>query len=161
MAQLSVEDISIEREIYKGCGYRLHAANMSGKIIAMKVYEGNRAHEVCFRMMDHIHPDCFVEAMLGSCQIQLQSYIWCMVSAFIFNYDLELMVRLPVTQISHRWLEFLLSNPTFLILSSMEVRRKMSAVASFTQYDSEQTMKVLSTISLVRLSRRISRKLWL
>ena len=77
MAQLSVEDISIEREIYKGRGYRLHAANMSGKIIAMKVYEGNRAREVGFRVTDHIHPDCFFEAMLGSRQIQPQSYVWC------------------------------------------------------------------------------------
>ena len=80
MAQLSVQDISIEREIYKGCGYQLHTANMSGKIIAMKVYEGNRAREVGFRMTDHIHPDCFVEAMLGSRQIQPQSYVWCRAS---------------------------------------------------------------------------------
>jgi hypothetical protein len=72
MAQLSVEDVSIEREIYKGRGYGLHAANMSGK---MKVYEGNRACEVGFRMTNHIHPDCFVKAMLGSRQIQPESYV--------------------------------------------------------------------------------------
>ena len=53
MAQISVEDVSIEREIYKGRGYRLHAAKMSGKIVAMKVYEGNRAREVGFTMTNH------------------------------------------------------------------------------------------------------------
>ena len=77
MTQLSVADVSIEREIYKGRGYRLHAANMSGKIIAMKVYEGNRARKVGFRMTNHIHPDCFVKAMLGSRQIQPENYVWC------------------------------------------------------------------------------------
>jgi hypothetical protein len=68
MAQLSVEDVSMEREIYKGRGYRLHAAKISGKIVAMKVYEGNRAREVGFTMTNHIYPqaDCFIEAVLGS-----------------------------------------------------------------------------------------------
>ena len=53
-AQLCVEDVSFEREIYKGRGYRLHAAKLSGKIIAIKVYEGNRAREVGFTMTNHI-----------------------------------------------------------------------------------------------------------
>ncbi|KAF8954179.1 hypothetical protein BDZ97DRAFT_514398 [Flammula alnicola] len=44
---LSVEDVSLEREIYKGRGYRLHTAKMSGKIVTMKVYEGSRARERC------------------------------------------------------------------------------------------------------------------
>jgi hypothetical protein len=54
MAQISVEDVSIEREVFKGRRYRLHAAKMSGKIIAMKVYEGNRAYEVGFTITNHI-----------------------------------------------------------------------------------------------------------
>jgi len=55
MAQISVEDISIEREIHKGHGYRLHGAKFSGKTVAMKVYEGNRAREVGFTMtVNHI-----------------------------------------------------------------------------------------------------------
>jgi len=62
-AQLSTKDFSIEREIYKGRGYRLHTAKMSGKVVAMKVYEGNRAREVSFTLTNHIHSDCFVEAM--------------------------------------------------------------------------------------------------
>ena len=37
---------------------------MPGKIIAMKVYEGNRTREVGFMMTNHIHPDCFMEAGL-------------------------------------------------------------------------------------------------
>lgn len=52
MAQVSVEDVSVEREIYKGRGYRLHAARISGKIVAMKVYEGSRAREVSFTKMN-------------------------------------------------------------------------------------------------------------
>jgi hypothetical protein len=76
-AQLSIEDISIEREIYKGRGYRLHAAKILGKNVAMKVYEGSRAREVGFTMTNLIHPDCFVEAELGSRQIQPESYVWC------------------------------------------------------------------------------------
>jgi hypothetical protein len=48
---------------------------MSGKIIAMKVYEGNRAQEVGFTMTNHINPDCFVEAVLGSRKIQPESYV--------------------------------------------------------------------------------------
>ncbi|KAF8816903.1 hypothetical protein BYT27DRAFT_7153946 [Phlegmacium glaucopus] len=45
----SVEDISFERQIYKGREYRLHAgtAKMSGKVVAIKVYEGRRARERC------------------------------------------------------------------------------------------------------------------
>ena len=50
---------------------------------------------------------------------------FCMLSVFIFTYDLEFTIWSLVTQISHKWLEFLLSNPIFLILSSMEVRRKI------------------------------------
>ena len=72
-AQLSIEDISIEREIYKGRGYRLHTAKMSGKIVVMKVYEGSRAREVGFTMTNHIHTNCFIEAVLGSRQVQLAS----------------------------------------------------------------------------------------
>jgi len=54
VAQIPVENISIEREIHKGHGYRLHGAELSGKIVAIKVYEGDRAHEVGFMMMYHI-----------------------------------------------------------------------------------------------------------
>ena len=80
-AQLSVEDVSIEREIYKGRGYRVHAAKMSGKIVAMKVYEGNRAREVCIiRMTNHVYPDCFVEAVLGGRQVQSESSVRCQAS---------------------------------------------------------------------------------
>jgi len=76
-AQLSAEDVSIEREIYKGRGYRVHAAKMSGKVVAMKVYEGERAREVSFTLTNLIHSDCFVEAMLGSSQIQPECYVRC------------------------------------------------------------------------------------
>jgi len=76
-AQLSVEELSIEREIYKGPGYRVHAAKMSGKVVAMKVYEGKRAREVSFTLTNRIHSDCFVEAMLGSSQIQPERYVRC------------------------------------------------------------------------------------
>ena len=80
MAQLSVEDISIKREIYKGRGYRLHAAKTSGKIVAMKVYQGSRAREVSFAKIsqtyNHIGPDYFVEALLGGRQIQPEGYVW-------------------------------------------------------------------------------------
>jgi len=77
MAQISVEDVSIERELYKGRRYRLHAAKMSGKIVAMKVYEGNRAREVVgLTTTNYIYPDYFVEALFGSCQIQSESYVW-------------------------------------------------------------------------------------
>jgi len=79
MVQLSVEDVSIEREIFKGRGYRLHAAKMSGKIVAMKVYQGSRAREVSFTNMsqthNHTHPYSLVEAVLGSCQIQPEKYV--------------------------------------------------------------------------------------
>jgi len=74
IVQLSVEDVSMEQEIYKGRGYRLHAAKTSGKMIAVKVYQGNRAREVSFTKMNYtnncIYTDCFVEAVLGSRQIQ-------------------------------------------------------------------------------------------
>ncbi|KIM37325.1 hypothetical protein M413DRAFT_31032 [Hebeloma cylindrosporum] len=40
-------DISMGQEIYKGGGYRLHAAQLSGKVVVMKVYEGGRARERC------------------------------------------------------------------------------------------------------------------
>ena len=76
-AQISVEDASIEREIHKGRGYTLHAAKISGKIVAMKVYKGNRAREVGFTMTNHIHPDCFIEAVLESRKIQPESYVRC------------------------------------------------------------------------------------
>ena len=66
-AQVSVEEVSIEREIYKGRGYRVHAAKISGKVVAMKVYEGKWAREVSFTLMNRIHSDCFIEAMLRSC----------------------------------------------------------------------------------------------
>jgi len=87
MAQISVTDVSIEREIHKGHEYRLHSAKMSGKIVAMKVYEGNRAREVGFMMTNHIHPDCFVEAVLESCRIQQESYVWCwpLYSTIVWN----------------------------------------------------------------------------
>jgi len=79
IVQLSVEDVSMEREIYKGRGYRLHAAKTSGKMVAVKVYQGNRAREVSFTKMNYtnncIHTDCFVEAVLGSRQIQPASYV--------------------------------------------------------------------------------------
>jgi len=78
-AQLSLEEVSFDREIYKGHGYRLHAAKMLGKVVAMMVYEGKRAREVSFTLMNHIqvHSDCFVEAMLGSSQIQPERYVRC------------------------------------------------------------------------------------
>ena len=60
----------------------------------MNIYEGNRAHEAGFAMMTHISPDYFIEAVRGNCQIQSESYI--------FYYGLELTIRSPVTQISHR-----------------------------------------------------------
>lgn len=65
MAQVSVEDVSIQREIHKGRGYRLHAAKMSGKIVAMKVYEGSRAREVSFTKLNQNYPHLFVEAVFG------------------------------------------------------------------------------------------------
>ena len=33
-------------ELYKGYGYRLHSGRNSGKIVAVKVYEGDHAREV-------------------------------------------------------------------------------------------------------------------
>ena len=52
-----------------------------------------------------------------------------MILAFVCNFGgLDLTIRLPVIQISRRRLGFVLSNPTFLILSSMEVCRKTSVV---------------------------------
>ena len=48
---------------------------MPGKIVAMKVYEGNRAREVGFMMTNHIYPDCFMEAVPGSRQIPPESYV--------------------------------------------------------------------------------------
>jgi len=87
----------MEREIYKGRGYRLHVGKMSGKVVTIKVYEGKRAREVSFTLTNHIHSDCFVEAVLRSSQIQPESYVSC---RFIFNYDLELTIRSIGTQIS-------------------------------------------------------------
>jgi len=55
MAWLSVQDVSVEREIYKGRGYRLHAAKTSGKIVAMKVYQGSRAREVSLTKMNQTY----------------------------------------------------------------------------------------------------------
>jgi hypothetical protein len=52
MEQVSAEDISVEQEIYKGYEYRLHGARMSGKFVAVKVYEGSRAREVGFTSMN-------------------------------------------------------------------------------------------------------------
>ena len=79
MGQVSVEDISIEREIYKGHGYRLHAAKTLGKIVVMKVYQGSRAWQVSFMKINqtynHIYPDSFIEALLGARQIQPESYV--------------------------------------------------------------------------------------
>jgi hypothetical protein len=79
-AQLFLEDVSIEREIYKGRGYRLHAAKISGKVVGMKVYEGNRARQVSFTMTNCNHSDLLVEAVLGSRQIQPEGYVWCRTS---------------------------------------------------------------------------------
>jgi len=76
-AQLSTEDVSMEREIYKGRGYRLHTAKMAGKVVAMKVYEGKRAREVSFTLTNRIHSDCVVEAMLRGSQIQPERYVRC------------------------------------------------------------------------------------
>ncbi|KDR79778.1 hypothetical protein GALMADRAFT_1163511 [Galerina marginata CBS 339.88] len=49
MAQLDDEDVSLERQVYKGCEYRIYSAlnKQSGKIVSMKVYEGSRAKERC------------------------------------------------------------------------------------------------------------------
>ncbi|KIM37317.1 hypothetical protein M413DRAFT_277353 [Hebeloma cylindrosporum] len=44
---LSLADISMGQETYIGQGYRLHAAQLSGKVVVMKVYEGGRARERC------------------------------------------------------------------------------------------------------------------
>ena len=48
MVQLEDEDVSLERLIYKGHGYRMHSAlnHQSGKVVSIKVYEGSRAREV-------------------------------------------------------------------------------------------------------------------
>jgi len=67
----------MEQEIYKGRGYRLHAAKMAGKVVAMKVYDGNRAREVGFSLTNRMHSDCFVEAVLRSSQIQPEQYVRC------------------------------------------------------------------------------------
>ncbi|KAF8970564.1 CHAT domain-containing protein [Flammula alnicola] len=41
------ENISLEDEIDKGYGYRFYSARISGKVVAMKVYEGSHAKERC------------------------------------------------------------------------------------------------------------------
>ena len=48
MVQLEDEDVSLERLIYKGRGYRMYSAlnHQSGKVVSIKVYEGSRAREV-------------------------------------------------------------------------------------------------------------------
>ncbi|KAF8161532.1 hypothetical protein B0H34DRAFT_796306 [Crassisporium funariophilum] len=45
--QLSAEDLSPEHEIYKGRGYRLYSAETSGKLVAVKLYEGRHAKQRC------------------------------------------------------------------------------------------------------------------
>ena len=78
IVQLSVEDVSIEREIYKGHGYRLHAAKTSGKIVEMKDDQGNREREVSFTKITQpiitFIVTIFVEELLGSRQIQSEGY---------------------------------------------------------------------------------------
>ena len=44
--QITQGDLTLGNEIYKGHGYRLYTGKSSGKIVAVKVYEGNRAREV-------------------------------------------------------------------------------------------------------------------
>ena len=54
MVQLEDEDVSLERPIYKGRGYRMYSAlnHQSGKVVSIKVYEGSRAREVSSRSRD-------------------------------------------------------------------------------------------------------------
>ncbi|KDR70489.1 hypothetical protein GALMADRAFT_886143 [Galerina marginata CBS 339.88] len=49
LCELNNEDVSLERQIYKGRGYRLYSAlnKKSGEIVAVKAYEGSRANERC------------------------------------------------------------------------------------------------------------------
>lgn len=46
--QILDQDVSLEREVFKGRGFRLYAARNLGKVVAIKVYEGNHAKEVGF-----------------------------------------------------------------------------------------------------------------
>ncbi|KDR68368.1 hypothetical protein GALMADRAFT_1041600 [Galerina marginata CBS 339.88] len=41
------EEVSADRQIQKGNGYRLYSAQLSGKIVAMKVYDGKSSKERC------------------------------------------------------------------------------------------------------------------
>ncbi|KDR74254.1 hypothetical protein GALMADRAFT_157514 [Galerina marginata CBS 339.88] len=56
---LNIEDVSLERQICKGRGYRLYSAQnkKSGEVVAVKVYEGSHAKERCLKaakfMIDH------------------------------------------------------------------------------------------------------------
>ena len=54
MVQLEDEDVSLERPIYKGHGYRIYSAlnHQSGKVVSIKVYEGSRAREVSSKSRD-------------------------------------------------------------------------------------------------------------
>lgn len=46
---LENEDLSLDRPIYKGHGYRMYSAlnHQSGRVVSIKVYEGSRARERC------------------------------------------------------------------------------------------------------------------
>ena len=44
--QITQEDMTWGNELYKGYGYRLYSGRNSGKIVAVKVYEGDHAREV-------------------------------------------------------------------------------------------------------------------
>ncbi|KAF8957755.1 hypothetical protein BDZ97DRAFT_1844498 [Flammula alnicola] len=44
---LTSADVKPDREIYKGKGYRLYTAQVSGKVVAIKLYEGRHAKKKC------------------------------------------------------------------------------------------------------------------
>ncbi|PPQ99241.1 hypothetical protein CVT26_014097 [Gymnopilus dilepis] len=46
---VSHDDISLEREVLKGCDFRLYAGHNAGRVVAIKIYEGSRAKERCSR----------------------------------------------------------------------------------------------------------------
>ncbi|PPR01453.1 hypothetical protein CVT26_015086 [Gymnopilus dilepis] len=42
---LTIEDVSLDHEVFKGQGYRFYSGFSNGKVVAMKVYQGRRARE--------------------------------------------------------------------------------------------------------------------
>jgi len=90
----------MEREIYKGRGYRLHATKTSGKIVAMKVYQGNRAREVSFTKINSIYQHILSDYFLKRCSEAARFNQRTMYAGNLYLDDLALTIRLPVTQIS-------------------------------------------------------------